>query len=424
MQQDYEECLKLIESVLEESGGQCEYAIHVKALIERHRGEQCVDCARGSSTASYIPTFQRCRSEMDWLERAQGSPSRRGARIASARVRRRTAAFVCHPFTLHRCTPNPKTQSTPSGRLEESLKLFQQAAALGARGGGASAAGGSGNNGVANLKQIGRALALLGRARQAADVLDEALQLAPGDWELWHAKGAACAQLAGLDDAGGGACGAAAESAEAAAAADAAAACFRRALEIQPTDATHAALARLLEARGDWDGAAAAYGAALRRSPDSADLLTSLGLLLLRAGDAPRAFDHLGTALLHEPRAPRAAFAAAAALQDHGDADGALVKYRVAAALAPDCPALWANVGAALYAKQRYLAASACLRRARALAPLDWAAAHNLGLALLAAGQAAGAFASLSAAVNLNPTFAPRCGGRLVGLLGPGHALP
>lgn len=35
---DFDECLKLIEQVLEESDNLCEYALFTKALIKRHNG--------------------------------------------------------------------------------------------------------------------------------------------------------------------------------------------------------------------------------------------------------------------------------------------------------------------------------------------------------------------------------------------------
>lgn len=57
---------------------------------------------------------------------------------------------------------------------------------------------------------------------------------------------------------------------------------------------------------------------------------------------------------------------------------------------------------------QKYIAAISCLKKALYLAPFDWLASHNAGLAHLAAGLAASAFHHLSAAVNLNPSFAPR----------------
>jgi tetratricopeptide (TPR) repeat protein len=49
--------------------------------------------------------------------------------------------------------------------------------------------------------QVGRSLALLGKHRQAVEVYDEALRLAPGDWELWHGKGSCLARLADCEQA-------------------------------------------------------------------------------------------------------------------------------------------------------------------------------------------------------------------------------
>jgi hypothetical protein len=39
-------------------------------------------------------------------------------------------------------------------------------------------------------------------------------------------------------------------------------------------------------------------------------------------------------------------------LQDHQDMDVALVKYRVAAAVCPNSPQLWNNIGMCFYGKQ------------------------------------------------------------------------
>ncbi|KAI8467023.1 MAG: Bardet-Biedl syndrome protein 4 [Monoraphidium minutum] len=281
VRQEYDDCTKLVDSVLEETENQCEYAIYVKALIERQRGH-----------------------------------------------------------------------------IQESLRLFQQATALNP-------------HNVSNLKQVGRSLALLGKHRQAVDVYDEAQKLAPDDWELWHSKGLCLARLQDEQDA--------------------ALECFSHANAIQPNDATFIQIGKLFAARGQHSAAINTYMEALEHSPESDELLTALGLLLLHAGDGQRAFDQLGTALLHNPRNARAILAAGSIIQDHQDHDAALVKYRVAAA--------------------RYIAAIACLGRAQYLAPFEWLTAHNLGLAHLAAGQAASAFHHLSAAVNLKPDYAPRRGG-------------
>lgn len=39
-------------------------------------------------------------------------------------------------------------------------------------------------------------------------------------------------------------------------------------------------------------------------------------------------------------------------LQDHQDMDVALIKYRVAAAVCPNSPQLWNNIGMCFYGKQ------------------------------------------------------------------------
>jgi tetratricopeptide (TPR) repeat protein len=334
---------------------------------------------------------------------------------------------------------------------------------------------------------VGRSLALLGKHRQAIDVYDEAQKLAGDDWELWLNKGVAFAHTDG--------------------GVDAALECFGFANAIQPNDATyiqvhlhggcmhagalacrcvhagcmHAGsattgevhtlirqtinpsitnqIARVHEARDELAAATAAYMEALDRSPESAELLTGLGLLLLRAGDSQRAFDYLGTSLLHDPRSARTILAIGSISQDHADHDAALVKYRVAAAAEPNCPQLWNNVGMAFFGKQvtwvapgssavqgrqsslcwlpcvlaafcqltqippphthkhtqkpnapqRYIAAISCLKRALYLAPFEWLTSYNLGLAHLATGQDASAFHHLSTAVNLRPGFAHRC---------------
>lgn len=94
--------------------------------------------------------------------------------------------------------------------------------------------------------------------------------------------------------------------------------------------------------------------------------------------------------------------------QDHGDVDVALVKYRVAAAASPNSPQLWNNIGMCFHAKQRYIAAIACLKRALYLGPFEWVVSYNLGLLHLCTGQAASAFHHLTTAIHLKPEFAHR----------------
>jgi Bardet-Biedl syndrome 4 protein len=134
-------------------------------------------------------------------------------------------------------------------------------------------------------------------------------------------------------------------------------------------------------------------------------------MCVVQAAAAGQACTAGGAAAAHPPTniTPLAGLPLA---QDAGDVDVALVKYRVAAAVTPRCPQLWNNIGMAFFAKQRYIAAIACLKRAQGYGPFEWVVAYNLGLLHLATQQPASAFNHLSAAVNLKPDFAHRCGGR------------
>ncbi|KAG2433899.1 hypothetical protein HXX76_008252 [Chlamydomonas incerta] len=293
--QEFEECLKQIDKVLEETDGLCEYAIYIKALIMRHRG-----------------------------------------------------------------------------KIQESLGLFQQATAINP-------------HNVANLKQVGRSLYLLGKHKAAVDVYEEAQKFGAPDWEIMHNKGLCYMYLKQYDRA--------IES-------------FRVAIDIQPHDSTFLQLGKVYGMMDDYSQAINVYMEALEHSPENPELLTTLGLLFLRTNDNPRAFEYLTTSLTHDPRNPRTILAAGSIIQDQSDMDVALVKYRVAAVQTPNSPQLWNNIGMCFFGKQRYIAAIACLKKALYLGPFEWIISYNLGLVHLHTGQYASAFHFFSASVNLKPDFA------------------
>ena len=62
------------------------------------------------------------------------------------------------------------------GRIQESLQLFQTSTAINPQN-------------IANLKQVGRSLYLLGKHQNSIEVYDEAQRLGTDDWEIWHNKG-------------------------------------------------------------------------------------------------------------------------------------------------------------------------------------------------------------------------------------------
>ena len=170
------------------------------------------------------------------------------------------------------------------GMIEESLTLFQSVACLNPRN-------------TSNLKQVGHSLYLLGKPKQAIDVYDEARKIhledakSPGtrgalaeDWEVLHHTGMC---YLGLD--------------QASTAVD----CFRRANEAAPHEATSKQLGQALVSQGLYQDALDVYADAIARSPESADLLTTAGLLSLRVEKSREALSFLSRALTLDPRNER-----------------------------------------------------------------------------------------------------------------------
>ena len=255
------------------------------------------------------------------------------------------------------------------GNVVDALQLSQAALCLNPRS-------------PANLKHVGRSLFLAGRHRAALDVYAAAERADSEDWETSHSRGACHARLGEYA---------------------AAVACFETANSIARHPATFMALARAQAAGGNVSAAIGTLGEALEYTPEHAELLTLLGLLHHRQGDPLRAFEHLGNSLTHAPRSPRAVLAAAALMQQAGDFDVALVKYRVAAVHTPTSAQLWSNIGMCFAGKGKHVAAVACLKRAQYLDPFQWGTAYNLGLVHLRAECYASAFLYFNAAANMNP---------------------
>ncbi len=257
------------------------------------------------------------------------------------------------------------------GAIAESLQLFQAATCLNP-------------HNVANLKQVGRSLYLLGKHKQAIEVYEEAQRIGIDDWEVFHNKGLCFLYLKRYK--------AAIEN-------------FQQANAIQRHDSTYMQLGKVYTLKEDYKQAIEVYLEALEFSPENPEILTTVGLLYLRLGENYRAFDFLGNSLTHDAKNPKSILAAGSIIQDHNDMDVALVKYRIAAVATPNSAQLWNNIGMCFFGKKRYIAAIACLKRALYLDPFEWIISYNLGLVHLNTEQHASAFHYLSASINLKPDF-------------------
>ncbi|XP_063782556.1 Bardet-Biedl syndrome 4 protein isoform X2 [Pseudophryne corroboree] len=254
------------------------------------------------------------------------------------------------------------------GKIQESLELFQTCAILNP-------------TSVDNLKQVARSLFLLGKHRAAVEVYIEAARLNNKDWEICYNLGVCYLYLKDLSK------------------------CKEQlnlALQLHRQDLISMTLGKIQLMEGDTEGAIQTYLQALQLSPESTELLTTLGLLYLQNGLYQKAFEFLGNALTYDPSNYKGILAAGCMMQSHGDYDVALSKYRVAAASVPESSPLWNNIGMCFYGKKKYVAAISCLKRALYLSPFDWRVLYNLGLVHLSMQQYASAFHFLSAAISLH----------------------
>ncbi|KAG8576285.1 hypothetical protein GDO81_009818 [Engystomops pustulosus] len=210
------------------------------------------------------------------------------------------------------------------GKIQESLELFQTCAILNP-------------TSPDNLKQVARSLFLLGKHRAAVEVYNEAARLNNKDWEICHNLGVCYLYLKDLS-----------KSKEQ----------LNLALQLHRQELSTMTLGKIHLMEGDTEGAIQTYLQALQLSPESTELLTTLGLVYLQNGLFQKAFEYLGNALTYDPSNYKGILAAGCMMQSHGDYDVALSKYRVAASSVPESSPLWNNIGMCFYGKKKYVAVS------------------------------------------------------------------
>ncbi|XP_071785789.1 BBSome complex member BBS4-like [Asterias amurensis] len=255
------------------------------------------------------------------------------------------------------------------GRIQESLECFQTCSLINAQNSD-------------NLKQVARSLFLLGRHKAAIDVYSEAARMSSRDWEISHNQGVCFMYLKEYLKAKE---------------------MLKQAIQYNRHDLSYTMLAKIYLMEGDIHMAIDVYKRAVEFSPENPELLTTLGLLYLQLSQNQKAFEHLGNALTYDPSNVKAILAAGSMMQQHGDFEVALTKYRIAAASVPESAPLWNNIGMCFFGKKKYVASISCLKRAAYLASFDWKIMYNLGLVHLTMQQYASAFHYLSAAINLKP---------------------
>ncbi|CAC9550270.1 putative Bardet-Biedl syndrome 4 protein homolog (BBS4-like protein 4) [Leishmania infantum JPCM5] len=264
------------------------------------------------------------------------------------------------------------------GSLSESLELLQTAVII------------SPEN-AATRTQLGRALHLLGRHEEAIQAFQEAasIRVVKGlgaDWEIEYYIGLCHLHRRHYRRA-----------------MDA----FLQSITIQRHDCAYLQLGKAALLAHDYATALQVYEEAVTLSPTNPDLLAVLGHLYLQQGNPCAAFDYLGRCLTICPTHIDALVAASSIIQDSGDYDVALSKYRIVVAQQPDSSQVWNNIGACFIGKKMTYAAVACLRKSVFLCPLDWIGHYNLGVAFLMIGRYCSALQCLNAAVHLHADHAP-----------------
>ncbi|KPI88591.1 hypothetical protein ABL78_2324 [Leptomonas seymouri] len=262
------------------------------------------------------------------------------------------------------------------GALTESLELLQTAVLISP-------------DSASSQTQLGRTLHLLGRHDEAIQSLQEAASIRSfkglsNDWEVYYHIGL-CHMFRGRYEK----------------AMDS----FLQSIAIQRHDCAYLQLGKVALLAKNYSTAMDVFQEAVAFSPSNADLLAMLGTLFLQQGNTAAAFDYLGRCLTLNPTHVDALVAASSIIQDSGDYDVALTKYRIVVSQQPDSSQVWNNIGACFIGKRNLYAAVACLRKSVFLYPFDWIGHYNLGIVFLTMGRFCSALQCFNAAISLHDKY-------------------
>ena len=181
--------------------------------------------------------------------------------------------------------------------------------------------------------------------------------------------------------------------------------------------AFHNNLGEAYRALGRIPEAAACYRRALKLEPNDAVACNNLGVVLNSQGRSDEAIDCYRRALNSKPNYAEAHNNLGNAFKAKGQLDEAVACFRRALNLKPDVAEMHNNVGVVWNKQGKLDQAVACYRRALELKP-DYAAAHhNLGITLEQIGDLQGAEDCFRAALRFNSRLAV-AHGKLARLLG------
>lgn len=155
--------------------------------------------------------------------------------------------------------------------------------------------------------------------------------------------------------------------------------------------------------KGDFFSASEALKKASDIDISNIDLLKELGYDYLKLGSEELAFGAFGKALTFNNSHIPSIVGASYIIQNNGDYDVALTKYRHAVNICNYSGAIWNNIGMCFYGKGKYITAISCLKKADYLIPQNWEVLFNIGLAYNGLTQYASAYQYISAALNLQP---------------------